>query len=322
MPHAMPMPPRLSIVIPTTDDVAAFEDTLVSVLENRPDDCEIVAVLGCRYADPWNIREEVRFVQAPSGATLAGCVNLGIAAAEAPAIHVLAAGWRATPGWTDAPLRLLESGAAGAVVPVAGVAGAAEGTSSTGVRSSRGGRRIDAAPRPMGPALEVGFWRGDVLDMAGGAFCLACGDTTADADMAVTLDRIGCPVVLEPESVVLRGPQRRRPAAFMAGLQAERLFWRSITGRPLVPALCLHAVEVLRHAVARAPLGTVPMLVGRLVALMQFGSYRQRHQQLRHLMQLASAADDEQPTIRIDAAHARVGRPAAASRSTSLRRSA
>ena len=89
-----------------------------------------------------------------------------------------------------------------------------------------------------------------------------------------------------------------------------------------MPALCLHAVEVLRHAVARAPLGTVPMLVGRLVALMQFGSYRQRHQQLRHLMQLASAADDEQPTIRIDAAHARVGRPAAASRSTSLRRSA
>ena len=65
--------PRLSIVIPTPGDTAAMEETLVSVLEHRPDDCEIVVALGCDYADPWNIREEVRFVQAPAGSSLVAC---------------------------------------------------------------------------------------------------------------------------------------------------------------------------------------------------------------------------------------------------------
>lgn len=325
MPHAMPMPPRLSIVIPTTADTAALEETLVSVLENRPDDCEIVVVLACDYDDPWNIREEVRFVQAPTRAGLVACVNLGIAASEGQTIHVLAAGWRATPGWTDAPLALLEAGAAGAVVPMA-VADVARGRPvPTGVRLSRGGRRVAGAAMPMAPALEVGFWRADVLDMAGAAFSHACGDGYADADMGVTLDRIGCPVALEESSLVVRGAARQRTGAFMAGLQAERLFWRSTAGRALAPALCLHALEVLRHAIARAPLGTVPMLVGRLVALMQFGSYRQRYQQLRRLAELAAAEPQEQSTIRIDAAHAAAPRPAVADRAAApaaLRRSA
>jgi hypothetical protein len=321
----MSMPPRLSIVIPTTDDTAALEETLVSVLENRPDDCEIIVVLGCDYADPWNIRDEVRFVKAPARARLASCVNLGIAASEGQTIHILAAGWRATPGWTDAALEALESGAAGAVVPVAAADGSRANAVSTGVRCTRGGRRIAAAAKPMAPSLEVGFWRTDVLDMVGASFAVSCGDAWADADMAVALDRLGCPVTVEPSALVVRGAPRRREAAFLAGLHAERLFWRSVGGRSLVPALCLHAFEVLRHAFARAPLGTVPMLMGRLVAAMQFGSYRQRYQQLRSLAQLVADSADEPATIRIDASHPTSGRPAVADRESPparLRRSA
>ena len=70
--------PRLSIVIPAAD-ASALEDTLVSVLENRPADSEIIAALTVPYADPWNISEEVRFVQAPVGTSLAACANLGVA---------------------------------------------------------------------------------------------------------------------------------------------------------------------------------------------------------------------------------------------------
>ena len=46
MPHVMPAPPRLSIVIPMTTGPEPLEETLVSVLENRPDDCEIIAVIA------------------------------------------------------------------------------------------------------------------------------------------------------------------------------------------------------------------------------------------------------------------------------------
>lgn len=325
MPHVMPMPPRLSIVIPTIDDIAALEETLVSVLENRPDDCEIVVVLGCDYADPWNIRDEVRFVKAPARVGLVGCINLGIAASAGQVIHVLAAGWRATPGWTDLALEHLASGAAGAVAPMAAADASRGQALPTGVRCTRGGRRITAAAKPMAPALEAGFWRTDVLDMIGGSFSDTCGDAYADADMAVALSRLGCPVVTEPEAVVVRGSQRRRQAAFMAGLHAERLFWRSVGGRPLLPALFLHVVEVLRHAFARAPLGSVPMLAGRLVAMLQFGGYRQRYQQLRQLATAATAGPPDRATIRIDAAHAAAGRPSVADRDAApapLRRSA
>ena len=307
MPHVMHAIPRLSIVIPMTTGAGDLEDTLVSVLENRPDESEIVVVLARPYADPWNLRDEVRFVQAPSNAGLVSCVNLGIAASEAAVIHVLAAGWRATPGWTDSPMAILEAGDAGAVVPVVSDAGRAV---STGVRCSRGGRRLPQAEDAMAPCLEVGFWRADVLDMAGHGFSLVCGDDCADTDMAVTLDRMGCPVMVEPASQVECGAEQRRTNPFLAGLHAERLFWRSRGGESLLSALPLHVVEMLRHSLARGPLGLVPALAGRLVGLMQFGEYRQRYQQLRDLAAAAAeSGSGEERTIRIDGPHVAASRP-------------
>ena len=95
--------PRLSIVIPAAD-VATLEDTLVSVLENRPADSEIIAALAVPYGDPWNIADEVRFVRAPAGTGIAACANLGVALSRGDVVHVLAAGWRATEGWADRAL--------------------------------------------------------------------------------------------------------------------------------------------------------------------------------------------------------------------------
>jgi hypothetical protein len=341
--------PRLSIVVPTPADVDAMEETLVSVLEHRPDDCEIVVVLGCEYADPWNIREEVRFVQAPAGSSLVGCVNLGVAASEGEVVHVLAAGWRATEGWTDLPMSHFEDDGVGAVVPLGVAAEDRERVVSAGVRYAVGGRRIDVAAdtrwkqakaaacppagvaAPQGPVLENGFWRSDVLGMAGHGFATVCGDSTADADMAVTLARSGRRVVLEPHSRVVASAKtsRVRPRSFVAGLHAERLFWRSLAGASILPALVMHLVEVVRHAAVRAPLGTVPMLVGRAVALLQFGMYVPRYLQLQRVIRqgakgvaTAARAVDEQETIRIDGAHPVVGRPRTRDRDQELGRSA
>lgn len=160
----------------------------------------------------------------------------------------------------------------------------------------------------MAPCLEVGFWRADVLDLAGRGFSLVCGDECADTDMAVTLDRIGCPVMVDPSSRVECGVERRRTNPFTAALHAERLFWRSLGGESLLSALPLHVLEVVRHALARAPLGLVPALAGRLVGLLQFGAYRQRYQQLRALA-AAAAESGEERTIRIDGPHGSLGRP-------------
>lgn len=317
---------RLSIVIPATSDTTALEETLVSVLENRPDDCEIVVALGCEYDDPWNIREEVRFVQAPVGSGLVACANIGISASEGDVIHILAAGWRATSGWVDGPLEWFEDGETAAVVPLAVSAADQDRVVGAGIRYGRGGRRIAIVPRkaaasaakvaagiaPHGPSLEAGFWRSDVLRQVGPGFSTACGDSCADADMAESVARTGLSVVLEPSSRVVAGQTgagRKQP--FVAGLHAERLFWRSMQGRPIVSSLVMHGVEIVRHAAARAPFGTLPMLAGRAVAMMQFGSYLARYRQLRGLVQAAAERPtaDESRTIRIDSAHSAAGRP-------------
>lgn len=325
--------PRLSIVIPTPTDTAAMEETLVSVLEHRPDDCEIVVALGCEYADPWNIREEVRFVQAPRGSSLVGCTNLGVAASTGEVVHVLAAGWRATEGWTDGPLARFEDDDVGAVVPLGVAAEDRDRVVSAGVRCAVGGRRIDvaadtarrrksqaadsreAAYAPQGPVLEAGFWRADIFEMAGRGFTTACGDRTADADMAVTLSRSGRSVVVDRHSQVIApaadAATSRRGSAFAEGLHAERLFWRSLAGSSVIAAVVMHCVEIVRHTVARAPLGALPMLAGRAVGILQLGFYVPRYVQLRRVMRRAAspARAEERSTIRIDGPHAGLSRP-------------
>jgi len=320
-------PPRLSIVIPA-DDVAAFEDTLVSVLENRPADCEIVATLTVPYADPWNIGEEVRFVPAPAGASLVDCVNVGVASSGGRIVHVLAAGWRATEGWTDAALARFDDPDIAAVVPLT-VADEDRGRiMAAGIRRTRGGRSIANVPSrndrridtfrvermrtASAPALEAGFWRVASLPRRG--FTKTCGDRLAAADMSALIAAAGDRAVVEPQSRVVAGPTRPRPTPWREGLQAERLFWRCLAGERVVPALLAHVGEVVRHAVAAAPLGTLPMMLGRLMALVQFGSCLGRTRELTSLRREArerrqDVADHAGRTLRIDEGHALQSRP-------------
>lgn len=335
--------PALSIVIPTPSDTAALEETLLSVLENRPDHCEVVVALGCDYGDPWNLVEEVRFVRAP-GRGLVGCTAAGIEASSGSVVHVLAAGWRATPGWTDRPVALLsEDAGVGAVIPLEVSADDQARVVGAGIEVRRGGRRVAlerpgrgqaraigadgrvGARRPRGPVtgprLEAGFWRGDVVRDDGPGFEGVCGERLADADLAVELSARGLAAVVAEEARVIAGAEKAREGAFRAGLHGERLFWRSLAGRAVVPGLLAHAVEVVRHAVATAPFGTLAMLAGRLWAALEVGAYRPRH---RRLLALAERADggvveavgagdgvdtDGQGTIRIDAGHDVLPRP-------------
>jgi len=261
-------PHRLSIVIPAAGDAVPLEETLVSVLENRPPDCEVIAVHGCDYADPWGIGDEVRLLRAPRRTNIVGCINLGIAAASGRVIHVLAAGWRGTDGWTDQPVEAIASGRADVVVPLGVAADDHDRAVSAGIRHTAGGRRVSLtrasagdSGRPTCPELEAGFWSAEMLAAIGAGFATACGPDLADADAAAAVACAGGTVMLEPSSRVIVGPPRRRARAFRAGLHAERLFWRSLPGTSPVRGLVLHAGEWLRDLAGSAPLGTLPMLL-------------------------------------------------------------
>ena len=99
MPKTHPIP-QLSIVVPIGRNLAGFESTLISVLENQPLGSEVIVPHDGSYDDPFDLCEEVRFAVA----TTAQEVDLiGAAAREARGrfVHVLGAGLRATCGWTD-----------------------------------------------------------------------------------------------------------------------------------------------------------------------------------------------------------------------------
>lgn len=327
-------PHRLSIVIPAAGDAVPLEETLVSVLENRPPDCEVIAVHGCDYADPWGIGDEVRLLRAPRRTNIVGCINLGIAAASGRVIHVLAAGWRGTDGWTDQPVEAIASGRADVVVPLGVAADDHDRAVSAGIRHTAGGRRVSLtrasagdSGRPTCPELEAGFWSAEMLAAIGAGFATACGPDLADADAAAAVACAGGTVMLEPSSRVIVGPPRRRARAFRAGLHAERLFWRSLPGTSPVRGLVLHAGEWLRDLAGSAPLGTLPMLLGRLAALVQFGSCMRRAALLRALRAQAAAVGPEaaphrERTIRIDGPHPRLAEPKRQEPLPPLRRSA
>ena len=304
MSHVMLRGLTLSIVIPTPGDTVALEETLLSVLENRPDGCEVVVALGCDYDDPWNLADEVRFVRAPAGSGLVGCVQAGVQATTGDVVHLLAAGWKATPGWTDAAVARFDDLATGAVIPL-GIDGTTpDRVVSAGVNYKRGGRRVAltrpgmgttaavgsgadrrvGARRPqwpvVGPRLEAGFWRGTIVRDAGAGFSAACGDRLADVDMAVELAARGVSTVVEESSRVVAGGEPAWERGFRSGLHGERLFWRSLAGRSFLPSFLLHLIEVIGHTVVSAPLGTVPMLLGRFLGACQFVSHARRRRQL------------------------------------------
>lgn len=327
-------PSRLSIIVPATS-VAAFEETLVSVLEHRPEGCDVVVALAERYDDPWNIREEVTFVDLPHGSGLVDCIAAGVAASSGDVIHVLAAGWKAIDGWTAPAMRHFANGRVAAVVPLAVSESDRTQPVSAGIRRTAGGRSVTVVPSrtragivtgrlPAAPMIEAGFWRADVLREIG--FSRACGDALAAADMAATLSAVRADVVLEPDSRVVSGPLPRPNSSFRAGLYAERLFWRSLPCEHTGTALMAHLGEVMRHAALTAPLGTLGMLAGRLAALVQFGSCISRNRQLNELMRGPAdhdiGTDIDVRTYRIDEPQEPAGRPHVATPASSLRRSA
>src|SRR3954462_12152614 len=133
--------PRLSIVIPALGRIEAVEQSLASVLRNRPRDCEVVAAMNGPYADPYRLSGEVRFVPVPMGAGWAETVNSVLLAVRSPLVHLLGCGCEVPEGWTDGVLPLFDEPDVGAVAPVVRCEGPLGPVASAGLAFTLGGRR-------------------------------------------------------------------------------------------------------------------------------------------------------------------------------------
>jgi len=159
---------RISIVVPHQGDDVAFEDSLVSVLENRPADADICVVHDGSYSDPFDLGDEVQFLVADS-ARLPDLIAAAAESVTARVVHILGNGVKATAGWTETPLRLLSDDPVAIVAPVARDAHSGKITGAgwtdsrrrvlvpVGAGADKLSRRQMAAAR--GAYLGASFWR-------------------------------------------------------------------------------------------------------------------------------------------------------------------
>lgn len=291
---------KLSIVIPALGGPDRLEQGLVSVLQHRPADAQVVVVLREPYADPYDLKDEVLFVQAPPRATPARCLNLGLRAADGDVIHFLDSGAEVADVWADRALVHFDNPLVAVVVPAhvdaeQGLPASAAGSADGRVAATR--RAVlpvhpGAAPL-LAVQLRAGFYRRAAIDAVGG-LSEQLGDQLPLVDLALALKRAGLDVIVEPSSVVALPPADvASDGAFRRGLYAERLFWRNVPEHRRLASLFWHPLVALQESLAAGPLwATLPHLLGRTLACCQLGDYVLRHHQVRQLARLAQATRD------------------------------
>ncbi len=285
--------PRLSIIIPAIGGDVLLEQGLVSVLQHRPTDAEVIVVLVGSYADPYDLKQEVRFIEARPSACLIECFQEGIRVSEAPFVHLLGPGCEVGEDWADPALAAFDDDRSACVAPLVYWSETPEVVRSAGIRYSASGRprlaslatvQTGEPESPLGPEVFAGFYRRSALEQAGG-LATTLGNQLAGFDIALALRSIGYQSRLALESRVFVPQALVRPTqGWRRGLFEERLYLRH---RSVVqPASWLgHAGYVLGSALAALPgPGFVTETVGRLVAMTerrQHQAYREHQQQVR-----------------------------------------
>lgn len=312
---------RLSIVIPALGDTTRLENGLVSVLENRPADAEVIVVLGSEYDDPYGLAgEEVRFVEAPARAGLAECANLGIIASRAPVVHLLGCGCEAAPGWADAALAHFADPRVAAVAPLVLEAGTApRRVLAAGVELDRAGRRLlagrGAAPDALGPAASfilgpavfAAFYRVEALNRLGTPLEPSLGDCACDVDLALRLARVGYLALLEPAARIAADARWAgdEPCGYAQALHAERLRRRHVAADRSLAVRMAHAAAVAGE-ITRGLFGGrgLAQLAGRLQGTLESGRHRRlQHELARVRAEMAGQTSAAAECLRLDDTH-------------------
>ncbi len=294
---------RLAIIIPYLGNVPSLEDTLASVLANRPKDCEVLVVLSHPYDDPYEVGDEVRFITMGSRAGFAESANVGIGLTRAPVVYLLACGAEVSDPWADAALRHFDDPRVAAVVPLvvdrehpdqvvaAGMSYHAGGE----VRPLALGRSATAVPPQARTVLAshpaAAFYRRSLLDCVGRLNpCL--GDRLASTDLGLTFRQLGFRTVLEPQSRVAVRPESLRAGWFRGAMEKEEMFWRWAPMHGWMRSLALHGVLLTAEgARSLLNLAIVARAAGRVMGVCRALSHRGHRRQILELQARVSAEE-------------------------------
>ncbi|MCA9217324.1 MAG: glycosyltransferase family 2 protein [Planctomycetales bacterium] len=267
---------RLSIIVPAVGEQTAIDASLLSILENRPSNTEVIVACRESYQDPYDLDDEVQFVRSPDESSIATLLNSGLASCRSDRIHWLRPGVLATDGWTDSSLKLLVDGTASFVAPIilsedgdgkivsAGVRCGGGGSRKVIGRGVRHPSRKSVRLRADGPTIDAGFGLADALASVGG-FRSYFGPEFADADLAARSMTLGHTCVVDT-SCQLHATDLAPLglAGFRRGRYNERLFWNTPHANN-AGSLLRHAAYVSIDTLKQVPkISTISTLVGRL----------------------------------------------------------
>jgi hypothetical protein len=277
---------RLAIIVPHLGRPKLLEETLVSVLSNRPDDCEVLVVLGRAYDDPYELEGEVQFVRLPRRAGWVESLNAGIERSRAPVVHLLACGAEVAEGWADAALPHFDDPRVAAVAPLVLDQEHPEQVIAAGISYHMGGliralacgKPASAVPRqPRGvlaPHPAAAFYRRSILETVGRDHPLdgarrRAGERLAGIDLGLVLRQLGLRTVLEPHCRVAVRPEAMfRRGDFRDAMESERFFWRWASTIGLLRSLPLHGVLLTGESVRSLwNLSIVSRWAGRLAGV-------------------------------------------------------
>jgi Glycosyl transferase family 2 len=211
--------PRLSIIIPHRND-QHLEDTILSVLENRPRDCEIIVVHDGSYRDPYQLADEVVYVQEEPKSTIIEMLNAGLMAACSPVVCILLDGVVVSANWSEPALKRFARPDVFSVAPQLRVGrrvlSGIDFNKLHNVSLLRSGRVESQDSTTAAPTLAAGFYRRKLLLTLGG-WNNEIGSGSADVELALLMNELGVTCECEPQVVVQAAaesiPSRRSKSA-------------------------------------------------------------------------------------------------------------
>ena len=280
--------PRLSIIVPALTSGEPLDETLVSILENRPSDSRIVLACDQRYDDPYSLGDEVDFAIVDETRSWTHAANVGLQHTLSEFVHVLLPGINATPGWCETAMNTLAGADDSTVAVIPKVEFGGEIPESCGLGFTRGGRLINLTRRGLaerrvavhGAFPGSGFYRQDALLRIGG-WNEAVHPRLASIDMMVRFCELGKSAVFDDSCSVTANQltqamqmQSGDASHFMLARDAEQLYLRCANLGCVRSSA--HLGTWLQSVVDAIPTGTVfSEVAGRLIG--RFDSWRKKN---------------------------------------------
>jgi hypothetical protein len=202
----------LSLIVPFQCDSQALENTLVSVLELRSPDDELLIVHRGEYQDPYGLQgNEAKVLETPASTSLAEQLNIAVQNATGDVLQVVLPGTVLEPDWcVDALAAFDELDVDMIALGVSASGVSASGVSASGANSLQYGFEADLIPQRRatgeaskiaGPLLAGTMIRRSAIECLGGWNTKIPGDLI-DFELCLMAKLLGLQVgVVEGSSV-------------------------------------------------------------------------------------------------------------------------